>query len=127
MPNPAPGFAKHPGYAVAIEPAKVRVCVHAGDTLIADTVDALEVSETNLPAVWYVPMADVRQELLVKTATSTYCPFKGHASYWRVETGDAVVDDALWGYEQPFDECAPLQNHVAFYPNKVTIEAQDEG
>lgn len=127
MPTPAPGFAKHPDYAVDIEPSTARVRVHAGNTLVADSVRALKVSETNLPPVWYVPMADVAQELLIKTTTSTHCPFKGDASYWRVEAGDTVVDDALWGYENPFTECLPLQNHVAFYPNRVTIDVQLEG
>lgn len=127
MPNSAPGFAKHPGYAVDIVPSQVHVQVHVGDTLVADTHHALQLSETNLEPVWYVPMADVEQSLLRKTATSTYCPFKGHASYWSVATDAALIEDALWAYEAPFDECAPLQNHVAFYGNKVTIRALDEG
>ena len=127
MPNPAPGFAKHPRYAVDIAPSQTHVQVHVGGTLIADTRNALKVLETNLEPVWYVPEADVQQSLLRKTETSTYCPFKGHASYWSIATADALIEDALWAYEVPFDECAPLQNHVAFYRNKVTIRAHNEG
>lgn len=127
MPNPAPGFAKHPGYVVDIDTDAAHVRVYAGDTLIADTRNPLKVSETNLQPVWYVPWADVVHDALTRTQTSTYCPFKGHASYWRVETDAGAIDDAVWGYEAPFDECAPLQNHVAFYPNKVTIDVQQAG
>ena len=127
MPNPAPGFAKHPGYTVAIVPSRARVQVHVRDTLVADTRKALKLYETNLEPVWYVPVGDVDRGLLRKTQTSTYCPFKGHASYWSLATAHGLIEDALWSYEAPFDECASLQNHVAFYGNRVTIHAQDEG
>jgi uncharacterized protein (DUF427 family) len=126
MSTAAPGFSKHPGHVVDIEPSGARVRAYAGDILLADTVRALQVCESTLPPVWYIPLADVNEELLTKTETSTYCPFKGHASYWRVATSDSVIDDALWAYEDPYTECLALQNHVAFYADRVNIQVQQE-
>jgi len=127
MPNPAPGFDQHPNYSVVIERSSTRVQVHAGEVLVADSTTPLKLSESNLPQVWYLPLADVDQSLLERTDTSTYCPFKGRASYWSIRTHAGVTEDAIWTYEQPFDECAPLAGYVAFYPNKVRIhpDAQD--
>jgi uncharacterized protein (DUF427 family) len=61
MPTPAPGFDKQPGYLVTIEPSQPRVRVHAGNTLMADSASPFNVSKSNLPTVWYLPMPDVIQ------------------------------------------------------------------
>lgn len=121
MSNPAPGFAKYPTHAVEIIPSTATVRVLMGDTIVAESTQALEVRESRHSPVWYVPLIDVRLALLTRTETSTYCPFKGHASYWRVGTDERSVNDAAWGYEDPFDECLPLKGHVAFYADKLDI------
>lgn len=122
MSNSAPGFDAHADYEVNIEPSSARVRVMVGETLVADTVAALAVSETRHQPVWYLPMSDVDQSLLTRTQTSTYCPFKGHASYWNIAAGDKELKDAIWSYETPFDECLPLAGYVAFYTDQVVLE-----
>ncbi len=67
----------------------------------------------------YVPVEDVRMELLEPTETSTYCPFKGTASYWTIRAGDSVAEDAVWGYPEPNEESSWLRGHVAFYWDKL--------
>jgi uncharacterized protein (DUF427 family) len=42
--------------------------------------------ETGLPPRYYLPLAEVRTELLRPSATQTRCPYKGTASYWSVDT-----------------------------------------
>jgi uncharacterized protein (DUF427 family) len=110
------------GHPITIEPTKGRVQVRVNGELVADTTTALELREATLPAVQYIPMADVAQDRLTRTQTSTYCPFKGDASYYSVTTsaGD-TVDDAIWTYEQPYPAVAAIAGHVAFYPNKADI------
>jgi uncharacterized protein (DUF427 family) len=126
MNNPAPGFEAHPNYEVKIEPSNAHVKVLVGETVVADTRAALSVVETKHRPVLYLPMSDVDQGSLTRTETSTYCPFKGHASYWRITTPTATVDDAVWGYKAPFDECEPLTGYVAFYTDKVSMEIDGE-
>jgi uncharacterized protein (DUF427 family) len=122
MSNAAPGFDTHPNYEVKIEASTARVRALVGDTVVADTTNALAVTESRHRPVWYLPMQDLDQALLTRTDTSTYCPFKGHASYWSIATSEAAVEDAIWGYEAPFDECQPLLGYVAFYTDKVQLE-----
>jgi uncharacterized protein (DUF427 family) len=126
MSNTAPGFEAHPNYEVKIEPSRAHVRALIGETVVADTKAALAVTETQHQPVWYLPMADVDQTLLERTDTSTYCPFKGNASYWSINAPDASFKDALWGYEAPFDECQPLLGYVAFYTDKVAIEVDGQ-
>ena len=121
MSNPAPGFDKHPRYEVNIEPLNAEIVVKAGDLTIARTRSALAVSETKHRPVWYLPLQDVDESLLTATDTQTYCPFKGYARYWSINTGDGVIADAIWGYAEPYDECAELADYVSFYTNKVDL------
>ena len=124
----APGFAKYPGHRVETRPASSRVRVIAKGEVIADTRSAVELHEstgegkkTVAPVVYYIPRKDVRMERLERTSHSTHCPFKGDAAYFSIKGG---AENAVWSYEQPYDEMAAIKEHVAFYPDKVdSIEA----
>ncbi len=115
------------GHPITIEPTKGRVQVRVNGELIADTTAALELREATLPVVQYIPMDDVVRDRLVRTDTSTYCPFKGDASYYSVTTaGGDTVDDVIWSYEQPHPAVAAIAGHVAFYPNKAEISVSSQ-
>jgi uncharacterized protein (DUF427 family) len=122
MSNPAPGFAKHPNYRVVATQTPQRARVLVGDTVIADSRAAFEVAETNHPPVWYFPPKDVDEERLEPSETTSYCPFKGRASYWNVTAEDRTVADAAWAYLEPYDECRALTGYYAFYPDRVRVE-----
>jgi uncharacterized protein (DUF427 family) len=110
------------GHPITIEPTKGRVQVRVNGELVADTTTALELQEATLPAVQYIPFSDVVQDVLIRTDTSTYCPFKGDASYYSVTTASGeTVDDVIWTYEEPYPAVAAIAGHVAFYPNKAEI------
>lgn len=110
------------GHPITIELTKGRVQVRINGQLVADTTAALELREATLPVVQYIPLADVVQEGLRRTDTSTYCPFKGQAAYYSVTTsaGD-TVDDVIWFYDEPYPAVAEIAGHVAFYPDKAEI------
>lgn len=110
------------GHPITIEPTQGRVQVRVNGELVADTTAALGLQEATLPLVQYIPLTDVVQERLTRTDTSSYCPFKGEASYYSVTTsaGD-TFKDAIWTYEQPYPAVAAIAGHVAFYPNKAEI------
>jgi uncharacterized protein (DUF427 family) len=114
--NPSPGFKKRPDYRIALAPAGVRVQVKVNGELIADTRDALRMSEGDYPPVYYIPRKDVKMERLARTDHQTYCPYKGHASYFSLKGG---AENAVWSYESPYDEMLPIQELLAFYPDKV--------
>ena len=119
--NPAPGFKKHPGHRITTKPAGVHVQVRFKGETIADTRDALQLEEpmggsTVSPIVYYIPRKDVKMDRLVRTSHQTYCPFKGSASYYSLKNGP---DNAVWTYEQPYDEMLAIRDLLAFYPDKV--------
>src|ERR1700744_1062137 len=107
-----------PDHPISIEAAGQRVVVTAGDTLLADTADALALREAGYPAILYVPRADVDAARLQPSETHTYCPYKGDASYASVQTDDGPIEDALWFYEEPYAAVAEIAGHVAFYADK---------
>jgi uncharacterized protein (DUF427 family) len=118
-----PGQMKTPGpdHPITIEPNPARVTVRIGDRVVAETTAALNLRESTYPAVPYIPLADVDQSLLRPTETSTYCPYKGDASYYTVDLPDTDLTDAVWTYREPYPAVAEIAGHVAFYPNKVEI------
>lgn len=122
MSNPAPGFAQHPNHRVTATQRPRHVRVLAGDEVVADSRAAFEVEESRHAPVWYLPPEDVNRQLLVPTETSTYCPFKGYASYFSVDAGGTTIEDAAWSYLAPFDECRALAGYYAFYTDRVTVE-----
>jgi uncharacterized protein (DUF427 family) len=110
-----------PDHPITVEKNPERVVVRVGDQVVADTTAALELRESTYPAVQYVPLADVDPAFLKETDTSTYCPFKGDASYYTLVTGEEEFVDAIWTYREPHQAVAEIAGHVAFYPDKVTI------
>lgn len=119
MAGPAPGFQKHPNHRVAITEQAGTVEVRLGDELVASTNRALRVEESRYPAVLYVPLDDIEASLREATDHSTYCPFKGHARYWTIHAGGRTLENALWGYDDPYAECLPLKGYGAFYADRV--------
>ena len=115
------------GHPITIEPTNGRVQVRVNGELVADTTAALELREATLPVVQYIPIGDVVLDRLTRTDTSSYCPFKGDASYYSVTTsaGD-TVEDAIWFYEQPYPAVAAIAGHVAFYPDKAEISVSPQ-
>ena len=119
MANPAPGWGNKPEHRVDLHPDTKHVKVMFGGKIIADSTSALRVEETGHGPVYYIPEKDMALALMKKTDHTTYCPFKGTASYWTIEAGDKSAENAIWGYETPYDETARLAGHYAFYTNRV--------
>jgi uncharacterized protein (DUF427 family) len=119
MANPAPGWDTKPEHRVDLHPDKSHVRVMFGGKVIADSTDPLRVEETGHGPVYYIPAKDMALDLMQKTEHTTYCPFKGAASYWTINAGGKTAENAIWGYETPYDETARLAGHYAFYGNRV--------
>lgn len=117
--NSGPGYASRPDHKIALSEPSRKVRVRFAGKVIAETERAIRLQEASYPPVLYVPIADVIGEALEKTGHSTYCPFKGHASYWSLAAGGKRAENAVWGYETPYDEVMAIKGYVAFYPNRV--------
>ncbi len=98
-------------------PRRVRA-TFAGETVLDSTRGAL-LHESNILPRLYVPLEDVRADLLERTGHSTHCPFKGDASYWSVRVGERVAENAVWTYEDPIAEATWLRGLVSVYPERM--------
>ncbi|HEY0812957.1 MAG TPA: DUF427 domain-containing protein [Pseudonocardia sp.] len=111
--------ATHP---ITVRPTDARVRVTVDGQQVADTQRALSLAESNYPVVQYIPLADVDTTVLRPSDTTTYCPYKGDASYYSVQTSDgATHDDVIWTYEHPYAAVAQIEGHVAFYADRAEL------
>ncbi len=110
-----------PDHPITITPDPARVIVTSGGRTIADTTRALVLQEATYPVVHYVPREDADLTTLERSATRTYCPYKGDASHFGIRTDDGLVSDAVWSYETPHAAVPVIAGYLAFYPSKVRI------
>ena len=99
-------------------PTRASTCARAR----ADTVRPKLLFETSLPTRIYVPRADVRTDLLSRSQTGTYCPYKGRASYWSARASDEPVEDVAWSYPEPFPEASKVRDHLSFLHEELVVD-----
>jgi uncharacterized protein (DUF427 family) len=116
-----------PDHEITIRATGERVVVRAGEVVLADSTAALTLNEAGYPPVQYIPIEDVDETLLSASSTSTYCPYKGDASYYSIAGPEGEIPDAVWTYEAPYPAVAAIARHVAFYPDKVAIAVSEDG
>ena len=96
-----------------------KVKVVFGGMTLAYTTRAKRVLETSHPPVYYFPPEDIRMEHLEPSGGSSYCEWKGRASYYDVVTEERTEQRAAWFYPHPTPPFASLEGYVAFYPVKM--------
>jgi uncharacterized protein (DUF427 family) len=104
---------------ITIAPSANRVVVRVGGAVVADTTRALVMRAPGTPDQAYIPREDVDMTRLVRTDLVTHCPYKGDASYWSIQSGARTVENAVWSYEMPYDDMAPIAGYLAFYADRV--------
>lgn len=108
-----------PDHPITIEHNPAHITVSVGGRVIADTRNALTLREASYPAVHYIPRKDVDMALLQRTEHSTYCPYKGDCSYYSIPSGGTKSVNAVWTYEAAYPAVAQINDHLAFYPDRV--------
>jgi uncharacterized protein (DUF427 family) len=114
-----------PDHPITIERNPAHITVSVGGRVVADTRNALTLREASYPPVQYIPRKDVDMSLLQRTDHSTYCPYKGEASYYSIPVGGTKSVNAIWTYESAYPAVKDINEYVAFYPDRVDkIETQ---
>ena len=108
-----------PRHRLLLHPFPRRVRARFAGEVVLDSTRGALLHESNILPRLYVPLEDVRADLLEQTDHSTHCPFKGDASYWSVRVGDRVAENAVWTYEEPIDEASWLRGLVSVYPERM--------
>lgn len=117
---------RDPYHRVDVLNSSRQVAVTVGGELVAETRRPRLLFETSLPVRYYIPMLDVRTELLEPSPTITRCPYKGVASYWSVRAGGTTHPDLAWAYRAPIPECPKIENMIAFFNEQVDIDVDGE-
>ncbi len=95
----------------------IQVTFHG--VIVAETRNAWRMLETSHPPVYYIPPADLRQNYLRPSLRSSFCEWKGRASYLTIEVDGREAPDAGWFYPSPSRIFIPIRDHVAFYAHRV--------
>jgi uncharacterized protein (DUF427 family) len=114
-----------PDHPITVTKAAGHVTVRAGDDILVDTDRALVLRESTYPPVYYVPREDASMDRLQPSDHTTYCPYKGDASYLSIPVLGDRGKNAIWSYQTPYSAVADIAGHLAFYPDRVTIEDQE--
>jgi uncharacterized protein (DUF427 family) len=100
-----------------VEPAGRRIRVVLGGEAIVDTGAAHRVLERGHPPVYYVPRDEVAEGALEPAhGRTTFCEWKGTASYFDVVGGGRRVERGAWTYPEPLPGFEAIRDAVAFYP-----------
>lgn len=113
-------YPPNPYHRVDCRPTTRRLRVRLGDTTLVDTDDTVIVFETALAPRLYVDPSRVRTDLLRRSQTSTYCNYKGYATYWSA----GEVADIAWSYPDPPPESLPIKGFLSFDESKAEVIAQ---
>ena len=103
-----------------------HVRIEVDGVTIADSTQPRILFETGLPSRYYIPLTDVRLDLLLPSATESHCPYKGTASYWSVDTGQAIHEDIVWMYRAPLPESQKVAGLACLYNEKVDLYLDGE-
>jgi uncharacterized protein (DUF427 family) len=103
-----------------------RVRVEVDGVTVAESSQPRILFETSLPPRYYIPLTDVRMDLLRPSDTQSQCPYKGTASYWSVDTGDKVHEDIVWIYRAPLPESQKIAGLACLYNEKVDLYIDGE-
>ncbi|MGF0238456.1 DUF427 domain-containing protein [Rhodococcus sp. IEGM1300] len=111
-----------PGNTITIAEQPGCLLVKFHGIQVAASSRALVLLEGNYPPVYYVPRDDIDQQYFARTDHSSYCPYKGDASYFSLQVPGHEATNAVWSYENPKVSVDQIRGYVAFYPDQVTFE-----
>jgi uncharacterized protein (DUF427 family) len=108
-----------PDHPIMITRVPSRIVVKAAGQVIADSRNALMLSEAAYSPVYYIPRSDVDLTRVERTHHHSYCPYKGEASYYSIPAGGERSANAIWTYETPYAAVSEIKGHFAFYADRI--------
>jgi uncharacterized protein (DUF427 family) len=116
---------RNPYTRVDILASSRHVRVEMDGVTVAESRSPRILFETGLPPRYYLPLPDLRRDLLRPSDSATQCPYKGTAGYWSVDTGHRVHKDVVWIYRTPLPESRQIAGLACFYNERVDLYVDD--
>ena len=91
-----------------------RLRVRFGGETVADTRGAVVLRQHGFLPVFYLPLADVRRDLLEPSDWTTESPYRGVATYDHLRVGDRRAESAVWTYPEPRPGSPDTRGYCSF-------------
>jgi uncharacterized protein (DUF427 family) len=115
------GHPRNPYHRIDCVRARRRLRVEVAGAVLVDTSDVISLYETSRAPQLYARRELVRVDLLVPSATVTYCPYKGSASHYSALVDGTLVRDVAWSYDDPLPESTPIARMLGFYADRTKM------
>jgi uncharacterized protein (DUF427 family) len=103
---------------VEVVPERLRVVIDG--EILAETTRGRRVVETAGAPVYYIPVADIRMDRLIRGPHGSFCEWKGTAGYHTyVGPTGRRIEDVAWSYDAPSPGYEAIAGHLAFYAGRV--------
>lgn len=118
-------YAEHP---IRFEPTPRRIRAVFNGVTVADSKRAMLLIEDHKMPVYYLPVDDVRMDLLEPLGRTRRDEHKGTQSLHRLRVGDRTIEAAAWMHDEAAESGADFGGYVAFYWAKLDTwyEEDDE-
>jgi len=90
-----------------------------GGRVVAAATGAWAILEKHHPPTYYLPRSAFIDGALTDAPGSSFCEWKGVATYFTVSAGARAEARAAWGYPDPAPAYAVLRDHVAVYAGRM--------
>jgi uncharacterized protein (DUF427 family) len=117
-------YPKNPYHRVDCLPTSRRLRVEILGVVVVDATDTLGVYETALAPKLYVPKSSIRMDLLSVSGSTSWCSYKGSATWWNATVNGESIPEVAWSYEDPLHESWSLRGMLAFDEQRVSVTAE---
>ena len=120
-------YPKNPYHRVDCLPTTRHLRVEVGGVVLVDTADTVAVFETALAPRLYVAKDHVRMDLLTPSPSTSWCSYKGHASWWTAIVDGVTFADIAWSYDDPLAESESIGGMLSFDERVANVRAELPG
>jgi len=87
------------------------------DMVLAESDETVVVENNH-----YFPIASLNKEYFADSNKTSFCPWKGTASYYSIEVEGNQNADAAWYYPEPKEGASQIKDRVAFWKGVKVID-----
>lgn len=112
---------RDPYTRIDILPSSRHVRIDLDGVTLAESHRPTLLFETGLPTRFYLPMTDVRMDVLRPSDRVTRCPYKGEARHYSAHLDEQEHEHIAWSYPFPLPESVRIAGLMAFYDERVDV------